>query len=94
MNTKNLKTILRAIRIATIRMDRCSRNDEHEKAEEHREQADEYMGHLEFFFEERLVELMRAASWLELLSKDELEDGAWPEIKEFIEWVDTERELS
>ena len=94
MNTKNLKTILRAIRIAVVRMDRCSRNDELEEAEKHREQADEYVGHLAFYYEERLMELLRAAGWLERISKGELEDSAWPEIKEFIEWVDTERELS
>ena len=94
MNTKNFKTILRAIRIATIRMDRCSRNDEHEKAEEHREQADAHIEHLAFIFEERLVELMHAATWFRLLSNGEMKDSAWPEIEEFIEWVKTEQEVS
>ena len=94
MNTKNLKTILRAIRIATIRMDRCSRDGEHEKAEEHREQADELIRQLIFSFDERLVELMRAARWFDDLSKDELKDGEWSHIGEFIEWVKTEQELS
>ena len=94
MKTRNLKTIMRAIRIATIRMDRCSQDGEHEKAEEHREQADEYIEHLAFIFEERLVELMRAASWLEVLSKEEVRESVQREIKEFIEWVKTEQELS
>ena len=94
MRTKNLKTNLRAIRIATIRMDRCSQDGEHEKAEEHREQADEYIEHLAFVFEERLVELMRAATWLEGLADGELKDSEWPHIREFIEWVKTEQELS
>tara|TARA_Y100000592_G_C5365764_1_gene265958 strand:+ start:432 stop:716 length:285 start_codon:yes stop_codon:yes gene_type:complete len=94
VNTKNLKATLRAIRIAVVRMDRCSRNDELEEAEKHREKADEYVERLAFFYEERLMELIRAAGWLERISKNELEDGAWPKIKEFIEWVDTERELS
>ena len=94
MKTKNLKKILRAIRIATIRMDRCSQDGEHEKAEEHREQADEYIERLDFIFKDRLVELMRAAGWLERISKGELEDSAWPEIEEFIEWVKTEQEVS
>ena len=94
MNTKNLKTILRAIRIATIRMDRCSRDGEHEQAEEHREKADEYIEHLAFIFEERLFELGRAANWFDDLSKDEPKDGEWPHIGEFIEWVKTEQKVS
>jgi len=94
MKTKNLKKILRAIRIATIRMDRCSRDDEHEKAEEHREQADKLIERLDFIFKDRLVELMTAARWFDDLSKNELKDSEWPEIKEFIEWVKTEEELS
>lgn len=94
MNTKSLKIIMRAIRIATVRMDRCSRDGEHEKAEEHREQADELIESLAFLFEERLVQLMRAANWFDDLSKDELKDGEWSRIGEFVEWVKTEQELS
>ena len=94
MKPSQIKTILRAIRIATIRMDRCSRDGEHEKAEEHREKADEYIESLLWNFEERLVELGRAANWLEDLSNGELKDSEWPDIKEFIEWVKTEQEVT